>query len=96
MPRSRTTTWDVVEHLKTDEDMAFYLEAALDDGDPALVSAVIGDIARARGMTDVATKTAMSQEGPSETAPTPGDPDLATLLRVIKAAGLRLRVNVGR
>ena len=96
MPRSRTTTWDVVEHLKTDEEMAFYLEAALDDGDPALISAVIGDIARARGMTDVATKTAMSQGGLSETAPTPDDPDLATLLRVIKAAGLRLRVNVGR
>ena len=76
-----TTPWDVVEHLKTEEDMALYLEAALDDGDPALICAVIGDIARARGMTD----------------PTPGNgPDLATLLRVIKAAGLRLRVSVGR
>jgi DNA-binding phage protein len=47
-------------------------------------------------MTDVATETDMNQEGASETAPTPGDPDLATMLRVIKAAGLRLRVNVGR
>jgi DNA-binding phage protein len=74
----KTTPWDVVEHLKTEEDMALYLEAALDDGDPTVMSAVIGDIARARGLA------------------TCGDSDLAGMLRVIKAAGLRLRVSVGR
>ena len=47
MPRLTTTPWDVVEDLKTEEDMALYLEAALDNGDPALISAVIEDIARA-------------------------------------------------
>ena len=78
MPRLNATPWDVVEHLKTEEDMALYLEAALDDGDPTLISAVIGDIARARGLA------------------TCGDSDLASMLRVIKAAGLRLRVSVGR
>jgi probable addiction module antidote protein len=57
---------------------------------------VIGDIARARGMTDVATETGLNQEGSSETAPAHSNPDLATMLRVIKAAGLRLRVSVGR
>ena len=40
--------WDVVEHLKTGNDMALYLEACLAEGDPALVAAALGDIARAR------------------------------------------------
>lgn len=78
MARLTTTRWDAADHLKTEEDMALYLEAALEDGDPSLVSAVIGDIARARGMTACS------------------DSDLAALLDVIKAAGLRLRVSVGR
>jgi probable addiction module antidote protein len=96
MPRLATTPWDVVEHLKTEEDMALYLEAALDDGDPVLISAVIGDIARARGVTDVAVETGADQETASEMVATHGDSDLATMLRVIKAAGLRLRVSAGR
>ena len=95
MPRLTTTPWDVVEHLKTEEDMALYLEAALDEGDPALISAVIGDIARAGGMVDFATETGADQEGSSETTPC-SDFDLAAMLRVLKAAGLRLRVSVGR
>jgi probable addiction module antidote protein len=53
MSRLSTTTWDVVEHLKTEEDMALYLEAALEDGDPDLVAAAVGDIARARGQSEL-------------------------------------------
>ena len=91
-----TTPWDVVEHLKTEQDAALYLEAALADGDPALISAVIGDIARARGMADVARETDSNEEGCSETSPAQDDSDLTTMLRVIKAAGLRLRVSKHR
>jgi probable addiction module antidote protein len=47
-----THPWDPAEHLETDDDIAAYLDAALEDGDPALIAAVLGDIARARGMTD--------------------------------------------
>lgn len=54
MAKTKTRPWDAAEHLKTDEDMAAYLEAALEDGDPALVSAALGDIARAKGMTEIA------------------------------------------
>lgn len=79
MPRLATTKWDIVDHLKSEEDMALYLEAALEDGDPALAAAAIQDIARARGLK----------------VPASGG-DLAGALEVIKAAGLRLRVSVGR
>lgn len=48
----KTLTYDAAEFLESDEDIAAYLNAALDDGDPALVSAALGDIARARGMRD--------------------------------------------
>ena len=48
MPGTRTRPWDAAEHLETEEDMAAYLEAALEDGDAALVAAALGDIARAQ------------------------------------------------
>ncbi len=48
MAKTKTTLWDPAEHLETDEDIAAYLEAALEEGDPALVAAALGDIARAK------------------------------------------------
>lgn len=47
-------TWDVVDHLQTEADMAAYLEACLEESDPALISAALGDIARAKGMSQIA------------------------------------------
>lgn len=55
--------WDVVEHLKTGEDMALYREACLEDGDPALVTAALGDIARARGMSRATCDAGLVREG---------------------------------
>jgi len=52
--KAETQPWDVVDHLKSEEDMIAYLDAALEDGDPALIVAALGDIARAKGMTEVA------------------------------------------
>ncbi len=51
MAKTKTRPWDAAEHLETEEDMAAYLEAALEEGDPALVAAALGDIARAKGMS---------------------------------------------
>ena len=51
MPKPMTTLWNPAEHLKTKKDMAAYLEAALEEGDPQLVAAALEDIARAKGMT---------------------------------------------
>ena len=62
MARTRTRPWDVVEHLETEEDMAAYLEAALEEDDPALISAALRDIARAKGMTQAARETGLGRE----------------------------------
>ena len=58
MAKARARLWDAAEYLETEEDMAAYLEAALqEDDDPALVAAVLGDIARAKGITQIARET---------------------------------------
>lgn len=57
MAKTQTLPWDVVEHLETEKDMAAYLEAALEEGDPALIAVVLRDIARARGTTQIACET---------------------------------------
>ena len=51
MPNTKTRVWDPAEHLVTGEDMAAYLEAALQEGDSALIAAALGDIARSKGMS---------------------------------------------
>ncbi len=53
--------WDPVEYLLTEEDMDAYLEAALEDGDPAIIASALGDIARARGIADLAAESGMSR-----------------------------------
>jgi probable addiction module antidote protein len=63
MSKTITTRWDPAERLRTDENMATYLEAALEENDPALVAAALGDIARARGMmTQVAREADVGRE----------------------------------
>ena len=57
MRKVRTRPWDAADYLKTDADIDAYLEAALEDGDPQLITAALGDIAKARGMTKIATSS---------------------------------------
>jgi probable addiction module antidote protein len=68
-----------------------YLEAALEDGDAAVIAAALGDVARARGMTDVARKAGLGRESLYKALSPGGNPELSTILRVLKALGLRLR-----
>ena len=90
MDKTVTTSWDPADHLKTDEDMAAYVEAALAEGDPALVAAVLGDIARAKGMTQVARNAGLGRESFYK-APSPaGNPEFTTIPKVISALGLQL------
>jgi|SRR5208283_1129717 len=89
----KTRPWDVVEHLKTDEDMAAYLEAALEDGDPVLVSAALGDIARARGMTEIAREAGLGRESLYKALSPEGNPKFATVMKVVRALGLKLHVE---
>ena len=62
MAKTQTTQWDPAEHLETDEDIAAYLEATLEEGNPALVAAALGDFARAKGMTQLARETGLGRE----------------------------------
>ena len=93
MAKTQTHPWDVAEHLETEEDMAGYLEAALDDGDPKLVAAVLGDIARARGMTQIAQDTGLGRESLYKALSPEGNPELGTVLKVVRALGLRLHAT---
>jgi probable addiction module antidote protein len=93
MAKTRTKKWDPSDHLRSDEDMAAYLEAALEDGDPALVAAVLGDIARARGMTEVARQAGLGRESLYKALSRDGNPELSTVMKVVKALGLRLHAS---
>ena len=86
--------WDVVEHLNTGKDMALYLEACLAEGDPALITAALGDIARARGMSQVARDTGMSRESLYRSLSGEGNPEFATIMKVVKALGIQLHTSV--
>jgi probable addiction module antidote protein len=90
MGKTVTTPWDPADHLETEEDMAAYLEAALEEGDPALVAAALGDIARAKGMTHVAREAGLGRESLYKALSPSGNPELATILKVVSALGLQL------
>jgi probable addiction module antidote protein len=90
MASTATTVWDPAEHLDTEEDMAAYLEAALEEGDAALVAAALGDIARAKGMTQVARDAGLGRESLYKALSPSGNPEFSTILRVIQALGLQL------
>jgi len=96
MAKTRTRKWDAAEHLRTDADMAAYLEAALEDGDPALVAATLGDIARAKGMSGIAKETGLGRESLYKALSPEGNPEISTVLKVIKALGLRLHATARR
>lgn len=90
----KLTKWDAVDHLKTEEDMAFYLEACLDENDPALLAAALGDIARARGMAQLARDTGLTREGLYKALSVDGNPSLATIMKVMAALGVRLHAEL--
>ena len=91
--RTETRSWDVADHLETEEDMAAYLESALEDGDPPLLMVALGDIARAKGMAHVAQEAGLGSERLQELLSPDSQPEFATILKVIKALGLRLHAS---
>jgi probable addiction module antidote protein len=93
MAKTKTRPWDVVKHLETAEDMAAYIEAALEEGDPALVAAAMGDIARAKGITQIARETGLGRESLYKALSPEGNPEFATVLKVLQALGLRLHAT---
>jgi probable addiction module antidote protein len=93
MAKTKTQLWDAANHLETKEDMAAYLEAALEDGDPALIAAALGDVARSKGMTQISRDTGLGRESLYKALSVEGNPEFSTILKVFQALGLRLQVT---
>ncbi|WP_371346612.1 addiction module antidote protein [Ancylobacter sp. IITR112] len=88
-----TTKWDPADHIETAEDVAAYLEAAFEDGDPVVIATMLGAIARSKGMTKVAREAGVTREALYKALSAEGDPRLSTLLGVVRALGLTLTVT---
>ena len=87
--------WDPADDLATEEDIALYFQACVDEdpGDGSLVRAALGDIARACGMSQLARDTGLAREGLYRALSPEGNPEFATVMKVIKALGLKLGVR---
>ncbi len=89
-----TTRWDVQDALRSPEDCAAFVEAAIEEAtdDPAFIALVLGEVARARGMTQTALDVGMTREGLYKALSPQGNPSFATVLKVLAALGLRMHV----
>ena len=93
MAKMQIQPWDAADYLETEEDVVLYLEAAFEDGDPGLIAAALGDIARAKGMTTVAAEAGLGRESLYKALSPDGNPEFATVLKVMRALGLRLHAS---
>ena len=93
--KTNTSAYDVSEHLRTPEEMAAYLDAWLDEApnDAVGIARALGDIARAKGMSQVARDTGLSRESLYRALSAEGNPSFATVLKVARALGLRLHAQ---
>jgi probable addiction module antidote protein len=94
--KTKTSPWDVAEHLRTPEEMAAYLEACIEeaDGDAAFIAKALGDIARAQGMSQVAKDSGLSRESLYKALSGERSPSFDTILKVVTALGLKLSASV--
>jgi probable addiction module antidote protein len=98
MKKIKTTRYDVAEHLRTPEEMAAYLEACLEeaDGDAAFIAKALGDIARAKGMAQVARDAGLSRESLYKALSGDRSPGFDTILKVVRALGMRLHAEASQ
>jgi probable addiction module antidote protein len=94
-PKTRTTPYDVAEHLRTPEEMAAYLDAWLEEApdDASGIAKALGDIARAKGMSQVAKDAGLSRESLYRALSAEGNPSFATVLKVVRALGVKLHAQ---
>lgn len=92
MGKIKLSRWDSAAHLKTDEDVAAYLEACFEEAgdDPAFIAHALGVAARAKGMTQMARDTGLGRESLYKALSSEGNPEFSTVLKVMKALGLKL------
>jgi probable addiction module antidote protein len=95
MMQTKTAPYDVAEFLETPEEMAAYLEACIEeaDGDASFIAKALGDIARAKGMSQIAREAVLSRESLYKALSGDRSPSFDTILKVISALGLKLSVS---
>ena len=89
-----TVPWDSSANLRSTEEIAAYIDAVLEDGDPALLSHALGVVARAKGMTDLAMQTGLGRESLYKSLSKDGNPSFSTVIKVLDALGVRLHASV--
>ncbi len=94
MAKTLTQPWDAADHLENKEDIVAYLEAAFDDGDSRLITAALGDIAKSKGMTKIASEAGLGRESLYKALSHDGNPSFSTVLKVMQALGIRLHPSV--
>jgi probable addiction module antidote protein len=96
MAKTTSTRYDIAEHLRTPEEMAAYLEACLEEanGDAAFIAKALGDIARAKGMSQVARDAGLSRESLYKALSGERTPGFDTILKVMDALGLKLQARI--
>lgn len=96
MTKQKTAThpWDVTRYLDSGEAIAAYLDAALEEDDPALLATALGDVARAKGMTLIARETGLARESLYKALSSEGNPEFRTVQKVVRSLGLKLHVSV--
>jgi probable addiction module antidote protein len=87
----KTSVWDPVEYLETEEDIILYLEEIFKIGDPDLIITAIGDVARARGMSKIADDTNRGRESLYKSLSPGGNPSFETIIKVLSSMGFSLR-----
>ena len=89
----KTTVWDLAEHINTKEDVLGILEAALEENDTSLLLAVIGDIARSKGMSQIAKELNLARESLYRSLSQDGNPSFTTIVKVLDNMGFQLSVK---
>lgn len=92
MKMKKATKLDASEYLESDADIVAYLNAALEDGNTSVIATALGNIARAKGMTQLAKETGITRDGLYKALSPTGNPSFDTVQKVVKAFGLKLDV----
>jgi probable addiction module antidote protein len=91
--KTEFSKWDVTDNLKSDEDIILFLEACFEEAgdDATFIATALGEVARAKGMSDIAEATGLTREGLYKTLSKNGNPSFSSILKVMKALGIKLK-----
>ena len=94
MPKLKTRPWDSANYLNTEEEVAAYLDAVFEEGDPVLIAHGLGVVARSKGMAKIAKKAGLGRESLYKALSKDGNPGFLTVLKVVQALGYTLTLKL--